>query len=139
MSTIVRTTDWETFTTLLALPETAVIDIDEHETGSVTYLAGRVDVDGDTIAAFLADCLVAADRFVVLEDGTYVRITGGGLNGEDAGQLTLDQSRVIPWQNGVNGPFVELRVVEPSPPTMPSLSEGWFPGEVTRALLDHNA
>jgi len=133
LPTIVRTTDWTTFTTLLALPETAVLDIEEYETGSATYLAGSGSVDGTTIAAFLTDSLVAADRFVVLDDGAYVRITGGGLDG-DGGQLTLDQSRLIFWPDGEG--FVELRVVEPSPPTMPALEFGWFPAEVDRALRE---
>ncbi|MET8648392.1 hypothetical protein [Nocardia aurea] len=134
MPTIVRTTNWETFTTLLTLPETATVDVEEHETGSRTYLAGHVDVDGDTIATFLAD--PAAERFLVLEDDTYVRIVSGGLNGEDAGILTVDQSRETMMPPPEGGDPVLLRVIEPSPPTTPW---SWFFDEVARAFADLNA
>lgn len=131
MSSIVRTTDWETFTTIADVPSTATADLDERTTGSRTYLAGAADVGQDAIDAFLASTNIAADWFLILEDGTYVRILG-----EEAGLLNVDQSRETLMSPPEGGDPVRLRVVEPSPPTSPWL---WFFDEVARAFADLNA
>ncbi|MBF6298251.1 hypothetical protein IU459_11935 [Nocardia amamiensis] len=131
MPGLYRTQDFETFALVVELPATAELDIETRVTGSREYLAGQATVDGDTITAYLADT-IAADRFLLTDDGTYVRITGGAIDG-DGGVIYLDQSRETLATPAGGGEQVTVRVVEPSPPTMP---QDWFFDEVDRALAD---
>ncbi|MBF6301185.1 hypothetical protein IU459_27105 [Nocardia amamiensis] len=132
MAGIHRTLDFETFTLAVDLPTTAQVDIETRTTGSRDYLAGQIIVDAGTISAYLDDCAIAADRFLRRDDGSYIRITGGAIDG-DGGVLYLDQSRETLFSPPEGGDPVLLRVVEPDPPTTPM---DWFFDEVARAFAD---
>ncbi|MGY1945323.1 hypothetical protein [Nocardia asiatica] len=132
MPSIQRTQDFETFTHVCDLPTTAKVDIETRTTGSRDYLAGQAGIDANTIATYFDDTAIAADRFLLRDDGSYVRITGGAIDG-DGGVLYLDQSRETQATPPEGGEPVLLRVVEPDPPTTPT---SWFFDEVARALAD---
>ncbi|MGW4718298.1 hypothetical protein [Nocardia sp. NPDC004260] len=132
MPGLYRTQDFESFALVVELPEAAELDIETRVTGSREYLAGQATVDGDTITTYLAD-MVAADRFLLTDDGTYIRVTGAAIDGDDGGVVYLDQSRETPAIPPGGGDPVMVRVVEPSPPTTPL---DWFFDELDRALAD---
>ncbi|WP_280244972.1 hypothetical protein [Nocardia abscessus] len=131
MPGLYRTQDFESFALVVELPEAAELDIETRVTGSREYLAGTALIDGETITTYLAD-MVAADRFLLTDDGAYIRITGAAIDGV-GGVLYLDQSRETPATPPGGGDPVMVRVVEPSPPTTPL---DWFFTELDRALAD---
>ncbi|MET9286487.1 hypothetical protein [Nocardia beijingensis] len=134
MASIQRTPDFETFTPVCDLPNTTEVDIETRTTGSRDYLAGQAGVDRTTLTAYFDDCVAtAADRFLLDDDGRYIRITGASVVEGDGGVLYLDQSRETLATPPGGGDPVPVRVIEPDPPTTPL---DWFYGEVDRAFAD---
>lgn len=139
MTAIHTTTDWTTYTPLTQLDDDLTPELDTHTTGNRTYQAGHLDAPTELVTAIFET--TDPERFLVLDDGTYIRITSAYLTSDTTGRLDLDQSRlvIVPANNrwdDPEAPTVEVRIIEPSPPTAP---QDWFFTEVTRALTDHHA